>query len=160
MVAIPTVVALRPVSSAARVGEHSAVVWNCDSRIPRSALRLIAGMSTRPPQQSLVALPMSFLMAFAAGLSWFNGVVMTVYPALWQVGRIAADEPPGRRTETFLRVGGLTPQSGPEAALLTVMGVVLLLAAPWITRGLVLCDRWLITALLGPTRAQRRFRDL
>ena len=48
-VAMPTVVALRPVSNAARVGEHSAVVWNCESRTPRSAIRLIAGMSTRPP---------------------------------------------------------------------------------------------------------------
>ena len=59
MVAIPTVVALRPVSSEARVGEHSAVVWNCDSRTPRSAIRLIAGMSTSPPKQSHVAMPVS-----------------------------------------------------------------------------------------------------
>ena len=59
MVAIPTVVALRPVSSEARVGEHSAVVWNCDSRTPRSAIRLMAGMSTSPPKQSQVAMPVS-----------------------------------------------------------------------------------------------------
>ena len=59
MVAMPTVVALRPVSSDARVGEHSAVVWNCESRTPRSAMRLIAGMFTRPPKQSQVAIPMS-----------------------------------------------------------------------------------------------------
>ena len=32
IIAMPTVVALRPVSSEARVGEHSAVVWDCDSR--------------------------------------------------------------------------------------------------------------------------------
>ena len=59
MVAIPTVVALRPVSNEARVGEHSAVVWNCDSRTPRSAMRLMAGISTRPPKQSQVAMPVS-----------------------------------------------------------------------------------------------------
>jgi hypothetical protein len=59
MVAIPTVVALRPVSSDARVGEQSAVVWNCERRTPRSAMRLIAGMSTRPPKQSHVAMPVS-----------------------------------------------------------------------------------------------------
>src|SRR5690242_14891342 len=59
MVAMPTVVALRPVSSEARVGEHSAVVWNCDSRTPRSAIRLMVGISTKPPKQSHVAMPVS-----------------------------------------------------------------------------------------------------
>lgn len=59
MVAIPTLVALRPVNSDARVGEHSAVVWNCDSRTPRSAIRLIVGISTNPPKQSQVAIPVS-----------------------------------------------------------------------------------------------------
>ena len=34
MAAMPTVVGLRPVSNEARVGEHNAVVWNCDSRTP------------------------------------------------------------------------------------------------------------------------------
>ena len=57
--ATPTVVALRPVSSAARVGEHNAVVWNCVSLTPRSAMRFMLGMSTRPPKQSQVAMPMS-----------------------------------------------------------------------------------------------------
>ena len=56
---MPTDVALRPVSSAARVGEHSAVVWNWVSRTPRSAMRVMAGMSTSPPKQSQVAMPTS-----------------------------------------------------------------------------------------------------
>ena len=59
IVAMPTVVALRPVSSDARVGEHSAVVWNWDRRTPRSAIRLIVGISTSPPKQSHVAMPVS-----------------------------------------------------------------------------------------------------
>ncbi len=58
-IAMPTVVALRPVSSDARVGEHSAVVWNCERRTPRSAMRLIVGISTSPPKQSQVAMPTS-----------------------------------------------------------------------------------------------------
>ena len=57
--AIPTVVALRPVSKDARVGEHSAVVWNWVSLTPRSAIRLIAGICTSPPKQSQVAMPTS-----------------------------------------------------------------------------------------------------
>jgi len=59
IVAIPTVVALRPVSSDARVGEHSAVVWNCESRTPRCVILLMVGISTRPPKQSHVAMPVS-----------------------------------------------------------------------------------------------------
>lgn len=59
MVAMPTVVALRPVSREARVGEHSAVVWNCESRTPRSAMRLMAGILNNPPKQSQVAMPVS-----------------------------------------------------------------------------------------------------
>lgn len=59
MVAMPTVVALRPVSSEARVGEHCAVVWNWERRTPRSAMRLMAGICTRPPKQSQAAMPVS-----------------------------------------------------------------------------------------------------
>jgi len=49
MVAIPLVVALRPVSSEARVGEHSAVVWKFENCTPRSAMRRMFGHSTGPP---------------------------------------------------------------------------------------------------------------
>src|ERR1700728_1768927 len=79
IIAMPTVVALRPVSSDARVGEHRAVVWNCDSRTPRSAMRVIAGISTRPPKQSQVAMPVSshtryrMLGALAGAVGAANG---------------------------------------------------------------------------------------
>ena len=49
IVAIPLLVALRPVSSDARVGEHSAVVWKFENTTPRSAIRRIVGHSTGPP---------------------------------------------------------------------------------------------------------------
>jgi len=54
MVAIPFVVALRPVSSDARVGEHRAVVWKFANFTPMSAMRRIAGASTGPPNMSIV----------------------------------------------------------------------------------------------------------
>ena len=55
MVAIPLEVALRPVSSDARVGEHSAVVWKFEYRTPLSAMRRMVGVSTGPPKMSIVA---------------------------------------------------------------------------------------------------------
>ena len=55
MVAIPFEVAFRPVSSDARVGEHSAVVWKLANVTPRAAMRAMFGHSTGPPKLSMVA---------------------------------------------------------------------------------------------------------
>ena len=49
IVAIPFVVALRPVSSDDRVGEHSAVVWKFANFTPMSAMRRMFGVATGPP---------------------------------------------------------------------------------------------------------------
>ncbi len=59
MVAMPLVVALRPVSSDARVGEHRAVVWKFENVTPRSAMRAMFGHCTGPPKVSIVAKPRS-----------------------------------------------------------------------------------------------------
>jgi hypothetical protein len=55
MVAMPLVVALRPVSSEALVGEQRAVVWKLANRTPRSAMRAMFGHCTGPPKESMVA---------------------------------------------------------------------------------------------------------
>jgi hypothetical protein len=49
MLPIPTAWWLRPDSSAARVGEHSAVVWNRVYFKPWAASRSAVGMCTGPP---------------------------------------------------------------------------------------------------------------
>ena len=59
MQAIPTVVWLRPVSSAARVEEQIDVVWNCVYRNPPSHNRWIVGISIGPPNGSSAPMPMS-----------------------------------------------------------------------------------------------------
>ena len=55
MVAMPFEVAFRPVSSDARVGEHSAVVWKLENVTPISWMRRMFGHSTGPPYRSIVA---------------------------------------------------------------------------------------------------------
>ena len=56
MVAMPLVVALRPVSSEARVGEHSAVVWKLANFTPVSRdAAPCSGTRTGPPKVSMVA---------------------------------------------------------------------------------------------------------
>ena len=47
---MPLDVALRPVSSDDRVGEHRAVVWKFPNRTPSSAIRRMVGVSTGPPK--------------------------------------------------------------------------------------------------------------
>src|SRR6478752_26294 len=59
IVAMPLLVALRPVSSDDRDGEHNAVVWKFEKHTPISAMRRMFGVSTGPPNTSIVPYPMS-----------------------------------------------------------------------------------------------------
>ena len=59
IVAIPFVVWLRPVIRHERVGEHSAVVWKFVYVSPCSAIRLMFGVSIRPPNGSIAEKPTS-----------------------------------------------------------------------------------------------------
>ena len=58
IVPMPFVVWLRPVIRHERVGEHSAVVWKFVKIRPRSAIRLMLGVS-RPPKGSIAEKPTS-----------------------------------------------------------------------------------------------------
>ena len=59
MHAIEFVVWLRPVSRQERVGEQSAVVWKFVYSSPRSAIRLMFGVSISPPNDSIAEKPTS-----------------------------------------------------------------------------------------------------
>ena len=59
---IPTVWWLRPDSRAARVGEHSAVVWNRVYRRPFAARRSVFGVLTGPPNALVAPNPVSSVM--------------------------------------------------------------------------------------------------
>ena len=59
MHAMEFVVWLRPVSRHERVGEQSAVVWKFVYRSPRSAIRLMFGVSISPPNDSIAEKPTS-----------------------------------------------------------------------------------------------------
>ena len=53
IVAMPLLVALRPVRRLDRVGEQSAVVWKLEYRTPASAMRRMVGVSIGPPNTSI-----------------------------------------------------------------------------------------------------------
>jgi signal transduction histidine kinase len=97
----------------------------------------------------LVAAPLLAGAAVAALGAWFSGVILSlVYVYVWLL-------PP----DSFLRHGASTsPVSGlpPELGLqldvfLTLGGIVLLFAAPWVTTAVSALDRKVAQALLGPS---------
>jgi signal transduction histidine kinase len=132
------------------------------SIILRLDARLRDGTGWRATGYLLLKLPVITLQYFALGF-WVCGVVDLGYPVWWPLFRnhaagttlrpLPAATPPPFDT---------TIQAGTWAGTLwiTVFGVALLLAAPWLTRGAVSVDRWLIRSLLGPGSLTQRVRDL
>ncbi len=132
------------------------------SVIVRLDARLRDGTGWRATGYLLLKLPVITLQYFALGF-WACGLFDLGYPLWWLLFRNhpasaalrplpAATPPP---FDAMLHVSSW-------AATLWAMlfGLALLLAAPWLTRGAVLVDRWLIRSLLGPGTLAQRVRDL
>ena len=103
---------------------------------------------------------------YAVGVFYVAGIVNLSYPFWWLSFR---NHSPGVRLNpvpvvtpfNWSGVGGhfqVTTFSGTFAAF--GAGAVMLLAAPWVTRGVAAADRWLIRGLLGPGRLTQRVHDL
>jgi signal transduction histidine kinase len=132
------------------------------SIIVRLDARLRDGTGWRATGYLLLKLPVITLQYFALGF-WACGLADLGYPLWWLLFR----NHPG---ETSLRpLPAATPPPFSSAVhasswggtlWVTVFGLALVLAAPWLTRGAVLVDRWLIRSLLGPGTLTQRVRDL
>lgn len=94
---------------------------------------------------------------------WFTGLVNLSAPLRWTVFH-QRPRPGGEGMPTLspLAFGGDSPHStGLGGTFVTaVIGLATLLAAPWLTRGVLVVDRRLIRALLGPSELAMRVRDL
>jgi signal transduction histidine kinase len=137
-------------------------------RRPRRGLagRVGAGLGDGPGWRALaytmLQAPVAALGLYAVWL-WVGGLANLTYPFWWGMFR---NHPPGVRLSPalaatpfpgggFLRVG---TYPGTFAAF--GLGVVMVLAAPWVTRAVVALDRWLLRGLLGQGRLAERVRDL
>jgi signal transduction histidine kinase len=109
-------------------------------------------------------LPVSVLGGYVAGWFWLGGLAYLTYPLWWEIfhnvsyraGGVTHPDPvtnPG----PFGSVHVLTL---PGSFALIPVGVVALLAAPWLTRGVVALDKALIGRLLGPTSMSERVLNL
>jgi signal transduction histidine kinase len=142
-----------------------------------SALRDPVGWRARA--YLLVKFPLAVLTVYVVAICWGGGLFWLTYPIWWQTSG-----PGPARANVFLDVAALIFRGGaysgprlehnvtihfresvyadtwPRAVLVQLAGLVLLLAAPWVVRGLVGVDRWLIRGLLGRTRGSERVREL
>jgi signal transduction histidine kinase len=146
----------------ARVMPPAAFRRPSGSVMVRLDARLRDGTAWRATGYLLLKLPVVVLQYFALGF-WGCGLYDLAAPLWWLLFR-------NHPTSTTLHpLPAATPppfnaaiHAGSWGATLWValFGVALLLAAPWLTRGAVLTDRWLIRSLLGPGTLAQRVRDL
>jgi signal transduction histidine kinase len=84
--------------------------------------------------------PLAGLGLAVAAACWLGGLYLLAFPAWRALGA------PG------FGLGG--------SLLLIPAGAALILAAPWLTRGIIEPDRWLVRTLLGPSSPAERIRAL
>jgi signal transduction histidine kinase len=126
---------------------------------------LAAGLGDGPGWRAvayqLLKLPLAFVEAYAV-FWWAGGLANLTYPFWWGLFR---NHPPG---VTLDPVPAATPFPGLSLQVATypgtfgalAVGLAMVLAAPWVTRAVVVVDRRLLVALLGPGRLALRVRDL
>jgi len=133
---------------------------------PPPRTRLGDGPGWRAMAYLMLKLPAGLAEWYVVGVFWVAGIVNLSYPFWWLSFR---NHSPGVRLSpvpvvtpfNWSGVGGhfqVTTFPGTFAAF--GAGAAMLLAAPWVTRGVVAADRWLIRGLLGPGRLTQRVHDL
>jgi signal transduction histidine kinase len=123
------------------------------------------GPGWRATAYLMLKLPAGLAECYAVGVFWLAGLVNLTYPFWWLSFR---NHSPGTRLNP---VPVITPfdwfglhhfrvATFPGTFAVFAAGVAMLLAAPWVTRGVLAADRWLIRGLLGPGRTAQRLHDL
>ncbi|MFB9428595.1 sensor histidine kinase [Streptoalloteichus tenebrarius] len=100
----------------------------------------------------VLKLPVAVVTFAAAGAFWGYGLFFTSHLGWWWL------VPDGQR----MAVPNFDWEidTWGRALVLAAVGLVLLLAAPWVTRGVLVLDRVPLRGLLGPTTLSERVRDL
>jgi signal transduction histidine kinase len=112
----------------------------------------------------LAKLPVGLFELYAA-FFWIGGLVNLSYPLVWGAFR---NHPPGARLSpvpvytplSLFGEGTFRVATLPGTFAAAAAGVLMLLAAPWVTRAVTSADAGLIRGLLGPGRLAERVHDL
>ncbi|WP_197084521.1 sensor histidine kinase [Saccharothrix sp. ST-888] len=98
---------------------------------------------------------------FALGFFWWAyGVLFLCYPVLWQLEPIHGTDSHGVVHSFGFELNGFYFDTWPRALLVSAVGVLVLLLAPWLARGPLALDRLLLPRLLGPSRTSLRLAQL
>jgi signal transduction histidine kinase len=131
----------------------------------RLAARLRDGPGWRAVAYLLLKLPVAASECYAVVVFWGAGLANLTYPFWWQSFR---NHSPGVRLQPVAVItpfdwfgqGHFRVATFPGTFAAFAAGAGMLLAAPWVTRGVVAADRWLLRGLLGPGTLTQRLRDL
>jgi signal transduction histidine kinase len=132
---------------------------------PPARTRLGDGPGWRALAYLMLKFPAGLAQWYVVGVFWVAGIVNLTYPFWWLSFR---NHSPGVRLSPvdvitpfdWIGQGHFQVTTFPGTFAAFGAGAAMLLAAPWVTRGVVAADRWLVRGLLGPGRTDRRLQDL
>lgn len=125
---------------------------------------LRSGRKWRAVAYVLIRWPLAYAGTVAIAVTWFSGLLYLSYPALWTA--LHGREIRGRAAERPVPVlspfpaGGVHITTIGEAFLIFLLAVPVLVAAAWMTRGVIAIDSWLMRHLLTPGSLTVRVREL
>jgi signal transduction histidine kinase len=117
--------------------------------------RLRDGPGWRAAAAAILGLPMA-VAKYIAVLWWAYGVFSVTSPVWWLMFR---NHPAGTHLSP-VHLGGLAVQTWPGTWLAAVAGGAILLVAPWLVRGIVVPELWLLRRILGPGEMAARVATL
>lgn len=106
----------------------------------------------------VLRLPLGVLEFVLGFLWWAYAVALIVNPVLWRLEPATRDR--SGRLHRGMSINDFYFDTWSLALLVTVVGLLMLLASPWLRRGVLWLDRWLLPRLLGPSDSSRRIREL
>jgi signal transduction histidine kinase len=123
--------------------------------LPRVDARLRDGPGWRAVAAATLGLPIA-VAKYIAVLWWAFGVFSLTSPVWWLLFR---NHPAGTHLSP-VHFGRLAVETWPGTWLAAVAGAAILLAAPWLVRGVVVSELWLLRRILGPGEMAARVATL
>jgi signal transduction histidine kinase len=108
----------------------------------------------------VVSTPITVAGAYLLVLLWGTAVTWATYPVWWSLFGPENTDATGAIRQSGMQIGEFYFDTWPSAIALSLAGIALLFAIPWVAHGVATVDRFLVRGLLGPTRTSDRVDDL
>jgi signal transduction histidine kinase len=132
--------------------------------VGRLEARLRDGRGWRAVGYLTLRLPLVYFGSWAIVAVWAYALFFLTYPLWWNAATRQALEPHGRHglnsVLTPFPAGGVRITTAGGAFEIMLLAVPLLLLAPWVSRGVVALDTWLLRHVLTSANLARRVREL